>query len=365
MRIIIDARESGTSTGRYIDKLVENLHALKSKDEFVILAKRHRLDFFKNIAPDFKIVRCDIQEFSFAEQYSFVWKLYSIKNNLVHFGMTQQPILYFGSSITTIHDLTTARFRNPAKNRLVFGFKQMVYKRVIKRVAHKSAYVITPSEYVKMDVAQYVRIDPAKIVVTHEAADRITEPAKEIKELADKKFIMYVGRAQAHKNLWRLVEAFQLIQKDQPELKLVLAGRKDLLYQRLDRKVAKKKIAGVIFAGFVSESQLRWLYENCQAYVFPSLSEGFGLPGLEAMAHSAPVLSSDATCLPEIYGQAAHYFDPLDIADMADKISQLLDDDKLRQKLINAGKKQAAKYSWRRMAEQTLEVYKKASSENT
>jgi glycosyltransferase involved in cell wall biosynthesis len=84
------------------------------------------------------------------------------------------------------------------------------------------------------------------------------------------------------------------------------------------------------------------------------------LPGLEAMVHGAPVVSSNATCLPEVYGDAAHYFDPLDTSDIAAKIGEMLEDEALRSNLIKKGKKQAAKYSWRRTAEQTLEVYEKA-----
>jgi glycosyltransferase involved in cell wall biosynthesis len=141
---------------------------------------------------------------------------------------------------------------------------------------------------------------------------------------------------------------------------LVLAGKKDQNYKLIEAKAKEGNLLdGVIFTGFVSEGELRWLYENCSAYIFPSLSEGFGLPGLEAMMHGAPVVSSNATCLPETHGDAAHYFDPLDTEDIAKKISEVLDDIKLRKELIEKGKKQAAKYSWRRMAEQTLAVYNK------
>jgi glycosyltransferase involved in cell wall biosynthesis len=166
---------------------------------------------------------------------------------------------------------------------------------------------------------------------------------------------MYVGRPAPHKNLERLVEAFKILQTQHPTLKLVLAGKKDVHYE----KIAKQNIPGVLLTDFVTEGQLRWLYENCAAYVFPSMSEGFGLPGLEAMTHGAPVVSSNATCLPEIYGQAAHYFDPLDTADMAAKISEVLSDGALREKLTKTGKAQAAKYSWAKTAGQTLEVYEK------
>ncbi|HSX30380.1 MAG TPA: glycosyltransferase, partial [Candidatus Saccharimonadales bacterium] len=85
-----------------------------------------------------------------------------------------------------------------------------------------------------------------------------------------------------------------------------------------------------------------------------------GLPGLEAMMHGAPVASSNATCLPEVHGDAAHYFDPLDVTDMATKIGEVIDNPKLRAELIKRGRAQAAKYSWQRMAKQTLAVYKKA-----
>jgi glycosyltransferase involved in cell wall biosynthesis len=161
-----------------------------------------------------------------------------------------------------------------------------------------------------------------------------------------------------HKNLWRLIEAFALLRRTHPDLLLVLVGKKDAMYEQIAARAEKEGLrGGVVFTGFVSEAELKWLYLHCQAYIFPSLSEGFGLPGLEAMLHSAPVVSSNATCLPEVHGRAAHYFDPLNVDDMAAKIGEVLDDPKLRQKLITAGHKQAAKYSWKRMAEQTLAVY--------
>lgn len=360
-RIVIDGRNSGTSTGRYVDKLVENLQQLKPDIEFTILAKSGRLEFFKEIAPGFKTVRCDIQEFSFAEQYGYVWQLYGIKNDLVHFTMTQQPVLYFGKKITTIHDLTAAYWRNPAKNRLIFWIKQRVYRWVVKRVAKHSARIIVPSNFVKHQLAQFARISPRKIHVINEAADKITAKAEPVGHLKRGGFIMYVGRPQPHKNLERLVEAFAVVRQSHPGLKLVLAGKKDILYERLQRDTARRGFKGVVFAGFMSEGQLRWLYENTAVYVFPSLSEGFGLPALEAMVHGAPVVSSNASCSPEIYGGGALYFDPLDTGDMAEKISLVLGNSRLANELTAAGAARARKYSWRKTAEQTLELYKQTA----
>jgi len=361
MKIIIDARESGTSTGRYIDKLVEYLHKLKPDFEVVILTKPARLDFIKKIAPTFKVVGSDFKEFSFAEQLSFARQLYKLRADLVHFNAPQQPVLYFGRSVTTVHDLTTARFNNPSKNWLIFKLKQLVYRFVVWWVAHKSKRLIAISSYTKNDLAHFARVKQGKISVTHEAADKITEPVEPIPKLAGKAFVMYVGRPTPHKNLERLVAAMEEVKKSHPEILLVLAGKTDKNYKKLEEFTDRKNLTSqVIFTGFVTEGELRWLYENALAYVFPSLSEGFGLPALEAMAHSLPVVSSNATALPEIYKDAAVYFDPLDSNDMAEKIIKVASDPALRKDLIQKGLRVSASYSWQHMAEQTLKIYKDA-----
>ena len=359
-KIVIDARESGTTTGRYVDKLVEYLHKLKPDFEVVILTKTPRVEYMKAVAPDFKVIESNYKEFTWAEQTGLARQLYSLKPDLVHFSMAQQPVFYFGKAVTTVHDLTTTRYGNPAKNPFVYKFKQWVYRLVIWIVAHKSRRLFTPSRFVKKDLARYAKVKPSKISVTHEAAGKITEPAKPVKGLESNSFIMYVGRPQPHKNLRRLVEAFSLLKPKYPDLKLVLAGKKDILYKRLEEMVKEWELEGVVFTGLISESELRWLYENTAAYVFPSLSEGFGLPGLEAMAHGSPVVSSNATSLPEIYGKAAHYFDPRDAVDIVAKIEEMLDSRSLREKLIKAGQLQAKKYSWQKTAKRTLEVYEAA-----
>lgn len=356
-RIVIDARESGTTTGRYIDKLIEYLAKTGLDHQFIVLAKKHRIGQLQSVAPTFQLEQCEIKEFGFAEQLLMPKQLRRLKPDLVHFGMTQQPILYTGKSVTTIHDLTTARFRNPAKNWLIFSIKQLVYRFVIKVVSKKSKHLITPSKYVKTDLVKFSKIEPSKVSVTYEAADKISEPAEPVESLTSKVFIMYVGRPLPHKNLDRLIEAFRVIQQTKPELHLALVGKKDSLYTAYAEAVKRRGLINIHFTDFVTEGQLRWLYENTAAYVFPSLSEGFGLPALEAMAHGAPVVSSRLTCLPEIYGDAALYFDPLDITDMASKISSVLNDMQLRDKLRGDGLAQAKKYSWVDMANQTLKIY--------
>jgi glycosyltransferase involved in cell wall biosynthesis len=234
---------------------------------------------------------------------------------------------------------------------------------VIFIASRKAKHIITISDFVRDDIAMNFHINKSKITTTYNAADALPTPSSAIDTLKSKKFIIYVGRHQPHKNLQRLIDAHKLLLRNYPDLFLVIVGKNDATTELL-RTQNSELNPQLLFTGFVTDHQLRWLYENTACYVFPSLSEGFGLPGLEAMVHGAPVASSNATCLPEIYGDAAHYFDPLDVDDMAQKIKDIITDQALRENLIKKGYAQARKYSWKRMAEQTLEIYNKVLESN-
>lgn len=356
-KIVIDARESGTTSGRYVDKLIEYLHTLKPELRVILLAKPRRIAYLESIAPRFTTVKCTTKEFTFAEQTKLKKQIESLEPDLVFFPFVQQPVFYKGKVVTTMQDLTTVRFRNPAKNWFVFTFKREVYKWVNKHVAKKSLHIITPTEFVKQDVMQFTGIPSDKITVTLEAADKIPDKPKPIKRLEGKQYLMYVGRPLPHKNLPRLVSAFEILQQNHPDLHLVLVGKKDELYDRIESDVQKRGIRNVVFTGFVSEGELRWLYEHTAAYVFPSLSEGFGLPPLEAMMHGAPVVSSNASCLPEVNKNGAVYFNPLSEKDMSQNVAKVLENKQIANTLRDNGRAVAGSYSWTRMAQQTLDIF--------
>jgi glycosyltransferase involved in cell wall biosynthesis len=364
MKIVIDARELRTSTGRYVERLLHYLQQLDDKHDYVVLLKPADYVGWQPSSPRFTKQSCPYREFTFAEQLGLLRQLNNLRPDLVHFPMAQQPLLYKGKVVTAILDLTTIRFRDSTKNWLVYGLKQQVYKRLVKRVARKSSQIITISKYVAGDVAAFAAVPKDKITVIYPAADKLSERPEQIPALADKKFLLYVGRALPHKNLEKLIEAFYVLRLKHPELMLVLAGKKDASYRRLSALASQKRLAHSIwFTDFVSDGELRWLYESAQAYVFPSLSEGFGLPGLEAMLYGLPVISSNATCLPEIYGNAAEYFSPRDSRAIIKAILNVTEHPTRRKQLQHLGFIQVNKYSWRRMAEQTLEVYNKALAE--
>ena len=360
-KIVIDAREYSSSTGRYIRSLLKYLEEVDSdlSHRYVVLLKSKDIESYQPKSKRFTKQVCRWKEFGFGEQLGLAWQIYRLRPDVVHFGMTQQPLLYFGKTVTTIHDLTTTRFRNPSKNKWVFKIKQQVYIVMTKLVARKSAVIITPTEFVREDVAKFAHINSRKIVATLEAVDPFDEKEEVIPELEGKDFIMFNGRPLPHKNLRRLMKAFALVHTEKPELLLVIAGKKDASFKSYERLATRLEITdSVVFTDFIPDGQLAWAMSNGKAYVYPSLSEGFGLPGLEAMQYGTPLISSNATCLPEVYGDAAEYFDPRDIADMAAAIQRTLDSEKRQKELVALGKKQITKYSWKRMAEQTLGVYK-------
>lgn len=358
-KIVIDARILRTSSGRYIEQLLTYLQEIDTDltHRYLVLLKPKDMDSWQPTSKRFTKVACPFKEFTFGEQTGLLMQLVHLHPDLVHFTFVQQPVLYQGKVVTTMHDLTTLRYDNPTKNRFIFRLKQQAYWWVNYVAAHKSKVVLVPSEFVKEDVARSFSVNSRKITVTYEAGDTLAAAPEPVAGLDGTSFILYVGRPNPHKNLARLIEAYSLLKADMPDLHLVLAGKRDALFRRHEREVRRLGIPDVHFTGFVSEGQLRWLYEHCAAYIFPSLSEGFGLPGLEAMAHGAPVVSSNATCLPEIYGDAAQYFDPLDVPGMADAIKTVLTKPAVRERLIEAGHRQVKQYSWKRMAEQTLAIY--------
>ncbi|HEX5797571.1 MAG TPA: glycosyltransferase family 1 protein [Candidatus Saccharimonadales bacterium] len=357
--IVIDARVRQASTGRYTDRLIENLQKIDKTNRYTILVQPD--DDWQMQNPNFRTVVCRFEQFSLnpLDQILFPFQLYRLKPDLVHFTMTQQPLLYFGRIVTTTHDLTMFEYARAGKFPQWFHVIRMVLYRFLLWWSHKkSRRIIVPTEYVREDLAKHQPFAKKKLVITNEASDPPIARAGERPENVPDNFIFFVGRAFPHKNLHRLVDAFEILNKKHSGLHLLLAGKKEYYYKNLDEYIRKSPAADNIHTlGYINESQLKWLYGHARAYIFPSLSEGFGLPGLEAMAHDCPVVSSNATCLPEVYGDAVEYFDPKNTEAMAEAIEKVITDEKLAKKLVEEGRKRLRKYSWQKTAEQTLGIY--------
>lgn len=360
MKIVIDARMySWPGIGRYTRHLLKELEEISEKHEYIVLMRSNEIESYQPRNENFTKLVADFEPFSFNEQLGFAWFLYKLKPNLVHFTHINHPVLYLRKRITNIHDLTLLKFSNNSGSKIKYYIKQLGFRFALRHAVYSSKYVITISNYVRKSILAHYRVKPRRFVTTYPSVDISTVKPKTFDKLRYEQFILYVGAAYPFKNLDRLVDAFSQLHASNPNLHLVLVGRQEHFYRHLKTSVKKNKMPNILFLGFVPDNQLVWLYKNAQVFVFPSLSEGFGLPGLEAMSYGLPVISSKATCLPEIYGKAAHYFDPNDVVDIADSISNVLVVKSLRVQLISRGYKQVNKYSWRKMAEQTLEIYNK------
>lgn len=366
MHIVIDARRINSSTGHYIERLVDELQYIDDDNIYTVVVLEKEKSHWKPSQNNFKVVTTTADHYTFAEQLKFAKLLYSLKPDFVHFSMPQQPLLWKGSRVTTVHDTTLVRYENIDQNKFLYKTRKAIFIALLRNVIRRSDYVITPTEYVKKDLDKWTNHKYSdKFVVTHESGDMIHTTPQPIKELSGKKFLFFVGNAFPYKNLDRIVSAYAEIKHTYPELQLVFAGKKDFFYEQLEAGVKQRKIPDVHFLGYIADDEKRWLMNHATAYVCASLSEGFHIPMIEAMYEQCPVISSDATCLPEVGGNAALYFDPSSTDELVRAITRLLEEPGLRQKLIKRGNENIKRFSWKKMAQETLDVYKKMSKKTS
>lgn len=377
MRIGIDARFFGIKQkglGRYTQKLIEKLENISTQgkdfgNEYFIFLKKENFAEYQPKSPNFKKVLADYHWYTFSEQIYLPWTLYKYKLDLVHFPHFNVPIFYFKKFIVTIHDLTLLHFptvKNSTLHPALYRIKFLAYRATIWLAIARAKWIIAISQFTKNDIiSNYGTSIAKKISVTHEACeDYCMFSPKNAKEILPqygiiKPYLIYVGNAYPHKNLERLVLAFGELLKEKKELQLVLVGKEDYFYKRLKGFIKTNQIPGVVFLSDISDYELDVLFHHSIANVFPSLYEGFGLPPLEAMSKGVPVISSDHPCMREVLGESAHFFDGKSVKSITAAMKKIINDDDLRQELIRRGYAQAKKYSWKKMAEETLEIYEK------
>jgi glycosyltransferase involved in cell wall biosynthesis len=354
-RIVIDGRminESGI--GRYLRNLLENLQTIDMSNEyFVLLLQKdfEELTFKKN----FKKVEANFLWYTLIEQIELPKILNKIDPDLVHFPHFNVPIFYRGKFVVTIHDLIHQHQEISTHGKLVFGLKRYGYRKVFGAALKKSEKILVPSEFVKQQLISEWKVKDNKILMTPEGVDeKLLKTTGKLLGNVKPPYILYVGNAHLHKNVEGLIKTFLILRKNYQYLQLVLTGKENHFWEEIRKKYDNPNI---IYTGFVSDEELAALYKNAKVYVEPSFEEGFGLPVLEAFANNCPVVASDIGSLKEVGGDGAVYFNPKNTEDMVDKISMVLNSEKLQKDLIEKGKKRIKLFSWKKMAEQTLEVY--------
>jgi len=372
-KILFDGRFlslSHAGIGRYSCELLKKLLPLDPDQKYILIILPGT-KFEKELARALsernnpvEIIEIDAKHYSAAEQFKMPKLLKELKPDLIHYPHFNHPIFYNGPFIVTIHDLTLSQYAERGS-----FLMRAAYNRVIKHAAQKSLKILTVSEFVRKELIREFDLNPNKVVTTHNGIDakfkKITNPRtlkKAEKYGLTKPYILSVGQWRSHKNLLRLAEAFSEIIKDpkfKDKLDLVFAGRVDPKFPYLEQKIESLNIQkSVKFTGFVDDDDLPIIYNNAELFAFPSLSEGFGLPALEAQATGVAVVSSNKTCLPEVCGKGAYYFNPESVKDITAKIYRVLTDEKFKRDLILKGEENAKNFTWEKAAQKTLEVYK-------
>ncbi|OWK27228.1 MAG: hypothetical protein US76_02845 [Parcubacteria group bacterium GW2011_GWA2_38_13b] len=370
----IDARMYGaaqTGIGTYIEYLVKNLLEIDfeadashrcgvSKNNFYkIFLMEPEFGRFKITQENVEKIKVNSRWYGWREQLIFPWQMAREKVDLMHFPHFNVPIMYRGKFIVTIHDLTPLYF--PGRKMGGSWLRKKAFKFVFKNAARKAEKIIAVSNYTKNDLMKNFSVNEKKIKVIYEGIKKSSNRVSADLESygITKPYILYVGVWRQHKNLVGLIEAFDiLIKKYNMDLRLVLVGGEDPYYPEIRRTWENLNLGGrIVTPGFLKDNEMASFYQNANLFVIPSFAEGFGFVGLEAAAAGTPVVSSNAASLPEILGEGAVYFDPYNIEDMAQKMRVVLLDADLRNKLVMKAHENLKKYSWEKMAKETLGLY--------
>ena len=386
MKIGIDARFYRKSTGgigRYTRALIRELSKIDKENQYIIyLTPEDEKEYDQQITindqlsthneqrtTNFQKKVINISHYSLAEQTKFLSILNKDKLDLVHFTNFNHPIFYRGKSIITIHDLTVLYF--PVGKQQKDPFRRWAFTTVMNNAIKKSEKIIAVSKATKNDIVKTLNSDPKKIEVIYEGIDsdysqkfRISNfEFRNLKKKYNisKPYLLFLSQWRPHKGLPDLIKAFEILKsKFKIEHQLVIGGKPNFAFPEILKAINDSPFTkDIITPGFIPEEDLPAIYAGADVFVFPSHYEGFGLPPLEAMACGIPVVAANVSCMPEVLGNAAEYFSCGDVDNMAQKINDVISDKNRKEEMIEAGFRQTKKYSWAKMAKETLQIYHK------
>ena len=339
--------------GIYLKNLIPRIIEQCPETRFILLGNNRELDSYNwSKAGNIDILHCEIPVFSAMEPFLLLRKIPSNTDIYwcPHFNI---PIGYKGTMLTTIHDILHISLPKMAGQ----WYKTIYAQALIWYLTHKSAKIITVSNFTKQELIKHLGTTGSKIIPIHCGVDEswFHNPTEERKQAEP--YLVYVGNVKRHKNLLNLVKAFETLTELIPH-KLIIIGKKEgfITGDSEVEKYASKLGTRIEFTGFIEDAELRCYVANAAAIVFPSFYEGFGLPLLEAMACGCPVIASKAASIPEVCGEVALYFDPWDIQDIASKIKYFVDNEEVQKQLLEGGRMRAKTFTWKKCADQTIDI---------
>ena len=366
--------EFGVAT--YVRNIVRALARLDDRNQYRLIGRPERLREFGDLPPNFVAIPYALAETTPRDYFHFQHIIRRHACDLVHvphlFWVPQyMPCRY----VVTVHDLLDHLY--PAGGS---AWKRWMQSYMTRRTIARAARILAVSNSTKSDLMRLFHVPESKIAVVYNAIDerfRCGHASAEDKQLIAERyqvnypFLLYAGNIKPHKNLGRIIEAFaalkaELEKEDRyADLKLIIIGDELSKHPDLRRTVIKAGVQNdVRFLGFVPIDVLRIFYDAAKIFVFPSLYEGFGLPPLEAMATGTPVVTSNASSLPEVVGNAAVLVNPENVFEIMRALHRVLLDQPLRDRLKERCYQQAQRFSWDIAAQRTLKVYEQAVGSN-
>ncbi|NOZ62198.1 MAG: glycosyltransferase family 4 protein [Calditrichaeota bacterium] len=370
MKICIDARvviNEKTGIGNYTYNLIKSLLQIDRKNEYLIyvfsgLAESHPLQKLEYENLSKRII--SLRPVTSKQQIAVRKLLAHDSPDVYHYPNWDVPIFQNVKTIFTIHDLTYLLHKN-------FYAKHSRLKEIytflnIKYGIKKAEKIISVSQTTKDDLQKLFEISDSKVKVINEAFEEkflerftVGHQKKVLSAFGiGEKYFLFVGERRPHKNLPRIIEAFQKFQQKNRDYSLVIIGKSYAQYKEDLKTIERLKLGkNVVVLNYVKDEFMPVLFQAAEAFVFASLYEGFGIPVLEAMASETPVITSNISATNEISGDAAIKVNPYNAKNIADAMNRITKDESLRKNLVERGKKRVKQFSWEKTAQQTLLLY--------
>lgn len=346
MKIGIDISQivyKGTGVARYTQGLVESILKFDQKNKWVFFFSGWRRKLPKKIKEQILTSRHHLITKKIPPTLlGFLWNdlhwlpidnFISQLDWFITSDWTEPPTRQIKKA-TIVHDLAFKRYPETVAKKVLH-----YQKKRLNWIKKESKIIFADSQSTKKDLIKFYQIDPQKIAVAYPGLNKISdEPLKPGSVSNQEPFLLTVGKIEPRKNLSRLFNAYL---KLNPPIKLYIVGQKGW------GKITTKNNPKIKFLGNVSDRELKWLYKNCSAFIYPSIWEGFGYPLLEAMSYGKPIASSNSSSLKEIGQEAVLFFNPLNEEEIKLRINQVLNNKKLREKLSRHGRQRSRQFNWK------------------
>ncbi len=348
----------------YALKLIKEISRLDQENKYVIYINKECKNINFEIGHNFEIRVLNFEYTSvylryFWEQFVLPFYIYKDKIDLLHSLGYVTPLFTTAKKVVSILDIN---YKGHSNN--MSASKRFLLGSMVNLSAIFSNKIITISEFSKRQIIKYTKAKENNIITTllSGSSDESEDKEKDNNEILkkykiDSNYIIAFSSPSPHKNIERLIDAIQEILITRSDLKMVLVGHQNKS-EKLLCKIEEYKLENkIIFTGFVPDEDIKPLISNSKLFAFPSLYEGFGIPLLDAQACKVLVVSSNAGSLPEVGGDAVFYFDPENVTEMREIISNALESGLATEKIIEKGLENREKFSWKKTAQQTLNVY--------